>query len=164
MPMLPGEWYVKQLRQRYRDIVIPFERHDGRSGTMKALIDANPGRPIAIIGKPLDESAEGSYWSYPYGLVSLVEPMAKDITLSQTIADNEQLFRRYKPPSPDEIKSKTFERRVLTHYAATALVLGRECENARLYSEARKWFERAVVMDPNLVEAQQALARVEKAK
>ena len=164
VPMLSGEWYVKQLRQRYRDIVIPFERYDGRLGTMKGLIDANSDRPIAIVGKPLDESAEVNYWFSPYGLVSLVQPMTKNITLSETIADNEQLYSRYKPPAPGRIKSKTFESRVLTHYAAAPLVLGRECEQARLYPEARKWYERAALMDPNLSEAQEALLRLEKIK
>ena len=106
MPLLPGEWYVKQLRRRYPDLIIPFDRYDLRSGTMKSLIDANQGHPIAVVGKPLDESTEGSYWFYRYGVIDLVEPMAKDLTLPQMINDNEELLGRYRPPSPEEIKKK----------------------------------------------------------
>src|SRR4029077_3259743 len=163
-PLLPGEWYIKQLRRRYPDLVIPFDRHDPRSGTMKSLIDANQGHPIAVVGKPLDESTEGSYWFYRYGVVDLVEPMAKDLTLPQMINDNEEMLGRYRPPSPDEIKKKSFEETILSHYTATLLAVGRESEKARFYLEAKKWYERAVSMDPNLSEAREALVRLEKVK
>jgi 4-amino-4-deoxy-L-arabinose transferase-like glycosyltransferase len=163
-PLLPGEWYIKQLRRRYPDLVIPFDRHDPRSGTMKSLIDANQGHPIAVVGKPLDESTEGSYWFYRYGVVDLVEPMAKDLTLPQMINDNEELLGRYRPPSPEEIKKKSFEETILSHYTATLLAVGRESEKARFYLEAKKWYERAVSMDPNLSEAREALVRLEKVK
>jgi Protein of unknown function (DUF2723) len=164
MPLLPGEWYVKQLRRRYPDLIIPFDRYDLRSGTMKSLIDANQGHPIAVVGKPLDESTEGSYWFYRYGVIDLVEPMAKDLTLPQMINDNEELLGRYRPPSPEEIKKKSFEETILSHYTATLLAVGRESEKARFYPEAKKWYERAVSMDPNLSDAREALVRLEKVK
>jgi len=72
--------------------------------------------------------------------------------------------RRYRPPSPEEIKRKSFEETILSHYAATPLAVGRESEKARFYGEARKWYERAVAMDPNLSEAREALVRLEKVK
>jgi len=163
-PLLPGEWYVKQLRRRYPDLVIPFDRHDSRSGTMKSLMDANQDNPIAVVGKPLDESTEGSYWFYRYGVIDMVEPMAKDLTLPQMLSDNEELLKRYRPPSPDEIKQKTFEETILAHYTATLLAVGRESEKARFYPEAKKWYGRALSMNPNLLEAQEALLRLEKVK
>src|SRR6185503_15621277 len=52
------DWYIRQLRRRDPGLVIPFDRYDpGRpSATMKALVDANPGRRFALIGDPLDDS------------------------------------------------------------------------------------------------------------
>jgi hypothetical protein len=164
VPMLPGDWYVRQLRQRYPDLVIPFNHYDGRSGTMKTLIDANQGRPIAVVGELLDKSTEGSYWFYRYGLIHLLEPMTKDVMLPQMISDNEDLLSRYRPPSPDNIKSKTFERNILTHYATTAMAVGLQCETLRQFSEARKWFQRALAIDPAFSAAQQALSRITKAQ
>jgi hypothetical protein len=160
-PLLPGDWYVKQLRRRYPDLNIPFERDDPRSGTMKSLIDANQDRPIAMVGKPLDDSTEGTYWFYRYGVIDVVEPMSKDLTLPQMISDNEELFKRYRPPLPEEIKRKSFEETILKHYTVTLLAVARESEKARFYQEARKWYERAVAMDPSLSEAQEALLRLE---
>jgi len=164
MPVLPGDWYVRQLRQRYPALIIPFDYHDGRLGTMKALIDANQSRPIAVLGKLLDESTRETYWLYRYGLVNLVEPLAKDVTFSQMISDNEELFHRYRPPSPDQIKAKSFERNILLHYVEMAMAVGVQCETLRQFSEARKWFTRTLTIDPDFSDAQQALARIEKAQ
>jgi hypothetical protein len=160
MPMLPGEWYVRQLRQRYPDLVIPFTHYDGRAGTMKALVDANQGRPIAVVGQLLDETTEGAYWFYRYGLIDLLQPISKDITLPEMISDNEELLSRYRYPLPNEIKPKSFERNIVIQYAASALAVGLQCENARQWSEARKWFQRALTIYPEFSQAQQALTRI----
>ena len=163
MPMLSGEWYVRQLRQRYPDLVIPFTHYDGKSGTIKALADANKSRPIAVVGQLPDESTEGSYWFYRYGLVDLLQPINRDMTLPRMIRDNEELLSRYRLPSPAEIKPKSFEQNIVIHYAASAFAVGLQCENARQLIEARKWFERALTIYPEFSQAQQALTRIEKA-
>jgi hypothetical protein len=117
-----------------------------------------------VVGELLDKSTEGSYWFYRYGLIHLLEPMTKDVMLPQMISDNEDLLSRYRPPSPDNIKSKTFERNILTHYATTAMAVGLQCETLRQFSEARKWFQRALAIDPAFSAAQQALSRITKAQ
>jgi len=160
---LSGEWYVRQLRQRYPDLVIPFTHYDGKSGTIKALADANKSRPIAVVGQLPDESTEGSYWFYRYGLVDLLQPINRDMTLPRMIRDNEELLSRYRLPSPAEIKPKSFEQNIVIHYAASAFAVGLQCENARQLIEARKWFERALTIYPEFSQAQQALTRIGKA-
>jgi len=160
MPLLPGEWYVRQLRQRFPGLVIPFNRYGEQSATMKALIDANRGRPIAVIGNLLDNTPEGSYWFYRRGLVSIVEPMDADIKMSRMLADNERQLAHYRPPSPDAIKPRSFERGVLTLYAAPALSVAQELEKVRRFAEARSWYQRALAQDPNLTAAREALARI----
>jgi len=160
MPLLTADWYVRQLRERYPNLVLPFARHDGKSGTMKAFIDANRQRTIAVIGKLPDNTPEGSYWLYRYGLVAVVEPMAKDVTLPEMIADNERLLARYRPPSPSAIRPQTFERAVLTLYAIAPYMVGQDCEKLQSYAEARVWYQRAAAQDPNLTLAREALDRI----
>jgi 4-amino-4-deoxy-L-arabinose transferase-like glycosyltransferase len=162
MPLLPADWYVQQLRERFPHLVLPFDRYNAKSGTMKALIDANRQRPIAVIGNLLDTSPEGSYWFYRRGLVSVVEPMEKDVKLSQMVAENEKVLRRYRPPSPSAIKLRSFERGVLTDYATPSLAVGQELEKAHRYAEARSWYQRALAQDPNLDLARGALSRIRR--
>ncbi len=160
MPMLAGEWYVRQLRRRYPDLVVPFTHYDGKSGTVKALADANQSRPIAFVGPLPDESTEGSFWFYRYGLIDLLQPMSANMTLPQMIRDNEELLSRYRLPLSSEIKPNSFEQNIIIHYAASALAVGLQCENARQLNDARKWFERALAIYPEFPQARQALTRI----
>jgi 4-amino-4-deoxy-L-arabinose transferase-like glycosyltransferase len=162
MPLLPADWYVRQLRERFPNLNVPFDRYNAKSGTMKDLLDANRQRPIAVIGNLLDNSPEGSYWFYRHGLVSVVEPMEKDVKLRQMVADNEQLLSRYRPPSPSAIKPRSFEPGVLTLYAAPSLAVGQELEKGRQYVEARSWYQRALAQDPHLHSAREALSRISR--
>jgi hypothetical protein len=160
IPLLPADWYVRQLRERFPNLVLPFDRYDAKSGTMKALINANRQRPIAVIGNLLDNSPEGSYWFYRRGLVSVVKPMETDVKLRQMVVENEQLLGRYRPPSPSAIKPRSFEGAVLALYAAPSLAVGQELEKAHRYIEARSWYRRALAQDPNLDLARKALSRI----
>jgi dolichyl-phosphate-mannose-protein mannosyltransferase len=157
-PLLTADWYVRQLRARYPDLVIPFARHDANLGTMKSFVDANQGRTIALVGSLPDESLKGTYWFYRRGLVMQIEPIAKDVPLSAMAADNEQLINSYHPPSPDGIKARSFERGILSEYAAPAYRVGEEYQRAQRYSEARVWYQRALSIDPDLTAASEALA------
>jgi len=160
MPFLYTDWYVPQLRRHYPNLVVPFERYDGRSGTMKALVEANPVRPVAVVGIASEESLKGSYWFYRRGLIEAVEPMSKDVRLDEMIADNEQLFSRYRPPFPADIKSHSLEQSILTHYATPAFVVAQQCEQLAYYSQARTWYERTLTLDPSVSQARDALSRL----
>jgi len=153
------DWYVPQLRRLYPNLAVPFERYDGQTGTMKALIEANPGRPVAVDGIDTEASLNEKYWFYRRGLVAVIEPLSKDVKLEEMITDTERLFGRYRLPSPGDIKAKSLEPSILSHYATPAAVVGQQCEQFQRYAEARTWYERALSLDPSLVEVRAALGR-----
>ena len=161
-PFLLTDWYAPQLRRRHPDLVIPFERYGGNTGTLKALFDANPGRPAAVDGITDEASLHGSYWFYRRGLVSVVEPVSKDVSVDQMIADNERLLSRYRPPAPDSIKSNSLEPSILTHYATPAFVVGQQCKELHYDRQAREWFERALALDPSLTQVRDLLSQMGK--
>jgi 4-amino-4-deoxy-L-arabinose transferase-like glycosyltransferase len=160
MPFLYTDWYVPQLRSRHPNLVVPFEKYGGPTGNMKALIEANPSRPVAVIGIASEDSIKGSYWFYRRGLVAEVEPMSRDVKLDELIADNERLFTRYRPPAPGDIKEHSLERTVLTHYATPAFVVAQQCEDLHYNAEARDWYQRALKLDPSLTQVRAALDRL----
>jgi hypothetical protein len=161
LPLLSGDWYVQQLRRRHPDLVVPFDRYDGRSANMRALVDSNAGRPVALAGLPLDDSLKGRFWYYRYGLVSLIYPLDRDVKLSEMARDNERLWNRYRLPSPGAIKTKSFERGILVNYAVPALRVGDEHLKGERRAEARRWYERATAVAPDLPEVREALRRTD---
>ncbi|MGH8100226.1 MAG: tetratricopeptide repeat protein, partial [Chthoniobacterales bacterium] len=158
--LLPGDWYVRQLRERYPGFVIPFEQYDGQRNNLKALVDANPGRPVALIGTLRDNSVDQDHWAYLYGLVNLLEPRSKRIMLSQLVSDTEELMQRYRPPPAASIKSKSFESEILALYAQPAWRIGDVYQSAGQITEARTWYQRALALDPYLPDVRQALAKL----
>jgi 4-amino-4-deoxy-L-arabinose transferase-like glycosyltransferase len=159
-PLLPTDWYLDQLRRRYPTLVIPFDHFDGQSGSLKALVEANPNRPMAVIGVDSDDSLKGNHWFYRRGLVSVVEPMSRDVKLDEMMADNGRLLGGYKPPLPTDIKSNSLEVTFLSHYATPAVVVAGQCEQLGYYRDARAWYERALSINPSLSEIRTALARL----
>jgi hypothetical protein len=157
-PLLSADWYVRQLRARYPDLSVPFDRHDAKRGTMKSFMDANQGRTTALIGSLPDESLKGTYWLYRKGLVMQIEPIARDVGLTAMATDNERLLASYRPPSIGTIKAKSFERGIVSEYATPAYRVGQEYERAKRYAEARRWYQRALSIDPELTAAKEALA------
>jgi len=161
-PMLPGDWYIRQLRRHHPRLKIPFDYYDGRQNNLKALVEANPDRPLAIVGPPPDNSLDQDYWPRPRGLVNLVQPKSKPLTLEQMMADNEELLNRYHHYSLGEIKWKTFEGEIMELYAVPLWRIGHEQERAGAMAEARTWYQRALTIDPNYPQARQAMARIQQ--
>jgi len=161
-PLMPAEWYLRQLRARYPDLTVPFDHYDGERHNLRALIEANPGRQVAIIGPVPDKSLDQDYWSYQRGLVSVVEPASRHITLSEMTNDNEQLMKRYQPPSPGSINAESFESEILASYAQPAWRIGHEYERGGWKTEARAWYQRALAIDPNFPHVREALARLDR--
>jgi hypothetical protein len=159
--VLPGGWYVRQLRQQHPDLVVPFDHYDVAQNNLKALVEANPRRPVATIGPLQDNSLAQDYRAYPYGLVNLVERKSKTITLSQMVSDNEELMKRYRPPSADAINAQSFESEILDLYALPAWRIGNEFQNGGWKAQARAWYQRALVLDPSFAPARRALTRID---
>ena len=162
MPLVAADWYLHQLRQRYPDLIVPFDHYDGDSNNLKTLVDANKGRSISVVGTipNKDNSLAESYWLYPHGLVNVVVPIATDIGVQRAAIDNEQLLNRYRIPEFRTVKTKTFEGNILFAYAASALRLGLEYERSGSKEEAAKWYQRTLEIDPDVPAARQALVRL----
>jgi Protein of unknown function (DUF2723) len=161
-PLLPADWYLGQLRERYPDLAVPFDHYDGERQNLRVFIEANPARQVAVILPIPDKSLDRSYWSYQHGLVNVVEPVSRQITLNEMTNDNEQLMKRYHPPSDRNIHHETFESEILASYAQPAFRIGHEYERGGWKKEARTWYQRALAVDPNFPQARQALARLDR--
>ncbi len=148
--LLRTDWYLRQLREQHPDLALPFARFDGVSGTTKALVDANRGRSIGVIWAAPDDSLKTSYWYYSRGLVLQLVPMTVDRTLDEMAAENERLLESYRLPTAESIKAGTFERAILQQYAMAAYRVGEEYEHAKMSEGARRWYERALSIDPSL--------------
>lgn len=164
LSLLPGDWYLGQLRERHPDLKVPFDHYDPSRG-LKLLIDANPERAFALIGMipNNDNSLSESYRFRTHGLVSVIEPSGKnDMTVDELAADNGRLLARYKPPSRERINSKSFETEFLSLYALPPAQIGGSLEKVGRTAEARSWYQRAFELDPNLPQLREALARVSR--
>ena len=158
--LMPGDWYIRQLREQHPSLVVPFEHYDFEHNNLKALVEANTGRPVAIVGNLRDNSLNQDYWVYLYGLVNRLDPRSHPIRLSQMVRDTEQLMRRYRPPSPGTIHWKTFESEILAHYAKPSWKIGNVYEQGGQKEDARAWYEQALKLDPNFIDATEGLARI----
>ncbi len=163
LPLLSTRWYVQQLRDQHRNITIPFDRYDGISNNLKKVIEANSNRPFCIVGTigSDDHSLDENYWPYQRGLLLVVEPRSKNIPLEQMIQENERFFDSYHLPSPAAIRTDTFEADIMTMYAWPAFRIANDCATVGLRDHARKWYQRALAINPQFPKAREALARLE---
>lgn len=163
LPLLATKWYVRQFRREHRDLVIPFDQYDGGANNLKQIVDANSNRTFCIAGTigNDDHSLDQDYWPYQRGLLLVIERKGADIPFQQMIEENGLLFEGYRPPSPSSVRFNTFESDIITMYAWPAYRIGNDCMTVGLRDEAKKWFERAVAINPRFSQAREALARLE---
>jgi hypothetical protein len=162
LPLLLGEWYVRQLREQHPDLVVPFERYDLENNNLKTFVAANQERTIAATGTVgNDHSLDADYWPYQQGLLIVIMPKSRNVPLDKLLTENERLLSRYHSPAPGTIRTNTFEGDILNIYAYPAFNIGGSCERAGLKAEARTWYERALTINPQFSKAREALARLE---
>jgi hypothetical protein len=162
LPLLQGEWHVRQLREQHPDLVVPFDRYDPPSNNLQALVAANQTRTVALAGTAgNDHSLDTDYWPYQQGLLIFVTPKSQDVPLDQLLAENEELLGRCHPPEPRTVHSNTFEADILNVYAYPAFSIGGSCERVGLTEQARTWYQRALAINPQFSKAREALARLE---
>ena len=144
------KWYIAQLRRRDPGLIIPFNRYDPQNpaSTLRALVEANPGRTFELVGTPLDSSLNGSFWLYRRGLVDEIEPLDRDIGLYEAAAENSRLMALYHVPNALRIRRNTFEVSILTKYAAGPTVMGDHFASKHLDAQAADWYRRALAIDP----------------
>lgn len=160
--LFKGPWYIAQLRRRDPSLVIPFTQYDPSrpEATLRALVEANPGRSFELVGPLTDPSLDGSYWLYRRGLVEEIAPMARDVGIGEAAAENERLMGSYRPPTASRIRRNTFEISYLTKYAHAAAAMGDQHATQHLDAQAEAWYRRALAIDPGADDIQAALARV----
>ncbi|HSQ31271.1 MAG TPA: DUF2723 domain-containing protein [Gemmatimonadaceae bacterium] len=160
--MLGFQWYIPQLRRRDPRLRIPYDRYDPRnaSATLRALIEANPDRPFALIGSATDNSLNGPYWLYRRGVVEDVEPMSKDVGLDAAAHENDRLLRAYHLPNPGAVRRNTFEISYLDKYKRAPASLGDQFTLAHLDRQAEDWYRRALAIDPLDAGVRAKLAKV----
>jgi tetratricopeptide (TPR) repeat protein len=157
--LLSGDWYINQLRQQHPDLTVPF--NNSREVNLKMLVDSNPTRKFYTVGllEYADRSLAETYEPYQHGLLSLVQAKSW-FSIDRLVKENEPLLQRYRPPAPDKIKRGTFERDILDLYAQPAARFGAAYERLGEKAEARRWYERALAIDPYLSNAGKGLERV----
>jgi len=162
LPTLLGEWYARQLREQHPNLVIPFDRYDRGAKNLRALVEANPGRTIALAGTLADDhSLDLDYWPYQQGLLTVIMPKSQDRDLHTVLSENEQLLGRCHPPAPGTARMNTFEADIISLYTFPFLRLGDLCARVNLQADARKWYERALTINPQSFQAREALAKLE---
>ena len=160
--MLNADWYLRQLHERYPELVIPFPRYVGQRDAMRSLVQANQGRPIALMGIAPDDSLKDGYWFLSHGLILEIVPLSLDVELTQLESDNQRLFAAYRPPDVAELRNGSLDRVISTNYALAAFRVGLENENVQVYDAARQWYTRALGLDPDFDLARQRLATLPK--
>jgi hypothetical protein len=154
--LLRGDWYVRQLRARHPELAIPFDRLT----TLGAFVEANAARPIATVGPLVDESLGSTHWLYPQGLARAVRRLPVGGRIEDLARENDDLLRRYHVPALDRVRAKPWERAILGDYARVAYAVGEQYEAARNVPEARRWYQRALSIDPEDAASRRALVRV----
>ena len=161
LPTLLGEWYARQLREQHPDLVIPFDRYDRAANNVRMLVEANPGRTVALAGTLGDDhSLDDNYWPYQQGVLTVVMPKAREVSLATMLSENEALFSRCHPPASGAARMNTFEADIVSIYTFSLLRLGEACERGGLKDPARAWYERALAINPQFSKAREALKRL----
>ena len=163
LPLLAMKWYVKQIHERQPDFVIPFDQYDLVENNLKKFVEANSNRQICVVGTlgNEDRSLTKDYWPYQRGLLLVIEPQSKNIPLQNMLTENEEIMKRYQPPDFSTVRTSTFEADILNMYAWPPFQIGNDCAQVGLTNEAKKWYHRALRINPQFSQAREALARLE---
>ena len=160
IPILPLEWYQRELKLRHPDLSIPLARYDQPDGLL-TLMQANVGRTFILTGEQADQRFGGLYGVYGRGLVlPVIGPDAR-LELDAVRKDNEELMATYRVPSLATIKPESFERFILDWYALVWFRLGQQYEDQKQYADARGLYEKALSIEPALPEALGGMRRVQ---
>ena len=156
LPLLRADWYVRQLKARHPELALPFERLTA----MRDLVEANAQRTVALVGGPIDNSLARTHWLYPKGLVAVIRRLPLDASVDDLARDNDALLARFHPPALAAVRERPWERAILGDYARPAYVVGEQYEAAKDLAGARRWYQRALQIDPEDVPSRNALRRI----
>jgi hypothetical protein len=172
-PLLGAVWYVRQLKREHPELVITDTQYGGNAAPIKRLFDANRKRPLMAIGDLPDESTRGFYYFATYGVLYDVHPTDEIVGLDDLVAANEKVLATYRPATYSELTGpfRTWERLTLVDYSLAYYRVGHEYQiaadarktlpiAAELYASAKRWYERALAVNPTLKEAKAGLLAI----
>jgi hypothetical protein len=157
MPLLWGEWYVRQLRREDPKLTLGFDKLDGLRGTLRALVEANGFNHFDIMGSLIDDSLGSTYALYRRGLVEELRQKPATVDLEAYATQNDAALRGYHITSA-AVPPRAWDRLILTDYALAASDVGDAYQRSKRFAEARQWYERALAMSADLAEAKAGLA------
>ncbi|MBI3743697.1 MAG: DUF2723 domain-containing protein [Chloroflexi bacterium] len=143
---LPSDPYVRYVRAQHPDVVLPLG-YDGKSVTLKSIVDANPGRLIAEIGPLRDDSLDNGYTFFTVGMANRVLRTGSQVDAAAYAQENERLFRLLRPPSRGEIKAETAEGVILQVYSRQFCNVAQALDSAGQHEQADQWFRRSAAVD-----------------
>jgi dolichyl-phosphate-mannose-protein mannosyltransferase len=157
MPLLWGDWYIRQLRREHPDLKLTFDKLDGARGTLRVLVEANGADRFDVMGSLVDESLAATYALERRGLIEGFRPKPATIDPDAYATQNDSALRGYRVPA-SAIPPRPWDRLVLNDYALAASDVGDVYQRAKRYAEARQWYQRALALVPDLAEAKAGLA------
>jgi hypothetical protein len=160
IPLLRADWYVRELRRQYPALVLRYPRYDGIPGTMRGFIEPNDPAAFDVIGGLLDDTMSSTHMLVPRGLVSEFRPKDERIDLEALAGRNEALLSTYRIPAVAAVSGRAWDRVILGDYASPAYNVALSFEQRKLYPRARDWYNRALAIDPDFIEARTALAKL----
>ncbi len=151
--LLGTSWYPEVLRHN-------GEIHVPAHVSALSIIRANPGRPVAFMGPPPDESLDGKFYLYPDGLVSFLERDGHPILVTRDEANNEAQLARLHIPNYTSIKWDSLEPVILAHYANIPYRIGQAYALANQNSQAISWYRKALAIDPKVTQPAKAIRQL----
>ncbi len=162
LPFLPADWYLRQVRERHSDLVIPFDHYDAQTKNLKMLVEANASRKTYFAGTigGYDHSLDRDYWPYQHGLLCSLEPKSNPVNVTEMANETNALFEKYRPPPVQAVRMQTFEGEILMLYTLPAFSIANHYERLADKVSARKWYERALGINPGFKLGRDARARL----
>lgn len=157
VPLLRADWYVRQVRRLYPKLVL---RSSIPPGTARDLVEPNGASRFDVVGDLPDDSLRQELGYYRRGLVEELRPVGEVIDREDVAKVNDDLLRSYRIPVVPNEGRRRWERLIRVDYAVAAYDVGSVYELAKEFTKAREWYERAVAIDPELVEARAGLSRI----
>ena len=160
IPLLRGDWYVRQLQRTAPDLVLRYPRFDGLPGTMRSFIEPNDPTRFEVIGGLLDDTMSTTHVLVPHGLLSRFVPKSAPQDLDGVAADNTAVLATYHIPVLAAVAPVPWDRIILGDYASPPYAVAQLYEQQKANAKAREWYERALAIDPDFSEARAAITRL----
>ncbi|MDQ3239574.1 MAG: DUF2723 domain-containing protein [bacterium] len=165
----PGQfhlnWFQKQLRSRYPDLIVPQPLPGKRFTSPSQVIKANYGkRPIYISPEfvEIDLAIQKEYVLWPVGLLLKVETKNTDFKLEKYRKENNKIFNSISTSEFQQLRNRKYqlETPLILYYARHFYNLGAVYNSVHLYEDALREYQRAIAIDPLMSESYKAIGYI----